>query len=348
MDAEKEGSGPVDRRRELLEPASGEPVDVTVVLPCYNAADFVENAVVRLLEQVHVALEVVIVDDASSDDTPAIVERLTEHPQVRAILLPVNEGVAAAREKAVAAALGQYVWFVDDDDDWPDDAVSALHEAAISTNADIVCAGATVVGEGRTERAVGNLPPVGVLNREHAFSHFLRGDITGHLWNKLFRRSVLERIEFTRIRQHSDQAMVSQAIVESERIAVLDRSVYRYQLRSGSIIRSGARRGDSLRQLDRVVRRSAERLGESTLRGPDYLYYRARYNLLSRLKDATSGAYSDYEKKRLIREIRREMSLSQLLAIARRRDATRLALFSVGWAAPGVYRVALDRGGGRA
>lgn len=321
---------------------------VSVILPCYNAAEFVEDAIERLLAQEHVDVEIVAVDDASTDDTGHILRDLAEkHDNVRAILLERNGGVAAAREVAVRGATGEYVWFVDADDDWPSDAASALVATAAEQDADVVCAEATVVAEGHADKPVGALPAEPVLTGAEALRALLVGGITGHLWNKLFRRELLGRISFTRIRQHSDQAMVAQALVEADRVAMLHRSVYTYRLREGSIIRSGSKRAESLRELGGVIESCVARVDKRALGGVDYLYYRARYSVLSRLKDATSGAYAENERAELVKEIRREMSLRQLAALARRRDSRRFAIYTIGWITPRGYGVVLDRAGGR-
>lgn len=321
---------------------------VSVVLPCFNASEYVESAVTRLLAQQDVALEIIAVDDASTDGTAAIIERLAAaDDRVHAVLFAENAGVAAAREAAVDAATGTYVWFVDADDDWPLDAAAALAAAAVDQDADVVCAGATVQAEGRPDRPVGSLPAKPLLGGREALRELLVGGITGHLWNKLFRRDLLGRITFTRIRQHSDQAMVAQALVEADRVAILPRSVYTYRLREGSIIRSGSKRADSLRQLGDVIASCVARVDARALHSRDYLYYRARFSTLSRLKDATSGAYAENERTALVKEIRGQMSLRQLGALVRRGDATRTAIYTMGWLTPRAYEVVLERAGGR-
>ncbi len=216
-----------------------------------------------------------------------------------------------------------------------------------SSDADVVCAGATVHADGRSDRPVGSLPDQDLLTGAAALRGLLVGDITGHLWNKLFRRDLLGRITFTRIRQHSDQAMVAQALVEADRVAILRRSVYTYRLRAGSIIRSGSKRADSLRELAAVVTSCVARVDERALHGREYLYYRARFSTLSRLKDATSGAYAAPERAALVKEVRGQMSLRQLGALVRRGDATRTAIYTIGWLTPRGYEVVLDRAGGR-
>jgi glycosyltransferase involved in cell wall biosynthesis len=321
---------------------------VSVVLPCYNVADFAESAIERLLGQEDVDLEIIAVDDASTDDTPRILARLAErHKRVHAVLLDENAGVAAARESAVGVAKGTYVWFVDADDDWPTDAAALLVAAAVEQDADVVCAEATVVAEGRSDKTIDVVPAAGPLNGPEVFALLLTGDVTGHLWNKLFRRDLLSRITFTRIRQHSDQAMVAQAFVEADRVAILHRPVYLYRLRQGSIIRSGSKRAESLRALGDVIASCASRVDARALEKTEYLYYRARFSTLSRLKDATSGAYADGERTALVKEIRRQMSIRQLAALVRRRDATRTAIYTLAWLTPRGYAVLLDRAGGR-
>lgn len=96
--------------------APGEPT-VTVGLIAYNAVDSLERALQSALAQSHGALEILIVDDASSDGTAALAQRLAaSHPSVRAILRPVNGGAAASRNTVIVEAKGEFIAFFDDDD----------------------------------------------------------------------------------------------------------------------------------------------------------------------------------------------------------------------------------------
>ncbi|WP_455133504.1 glycosyltransferase family 2 protein [Microbacterium aurum] len=319
---------------------------MSIILTCYNSMAFARTAITCLLAQRDAEIEVVVVDDASTDGTREILTELAAaDPRVRALLLPANGGVAAAREAAVAAATGDYVWFVDDDDEWPDDAAAALLAAAHRADADIVCAQAHVAADGVPLRSVGSLPAKDLLSGRDAFAALLVGQLTGHLWNKLFRRSLLARIDFTRIRQHSDQAMVAQAFAGAARVAILRRDVYTYRLRTGSIIRSGAQRAQSLRILGEVIGGCARRLDME--HSTAYLYYRARFGALSRMKDATSAAYPPEERSALVRSIRSEMSVAQWRALVRRRDAKRSALYALAAVSPRGFALLLDRAGGR-
>ena len=98
-----------------------------VVIPCHDRARVVADAVGSVLRQAHPPTRVVIVDDASSDGTPALIRQLeAEHPSVRALTLPRNVRVAAARNSGIAACVSPWIAFLDDDDVWVPGAAEAL------------------------------------------------------------------------------------------------------------------------------------------------------------------------------------------------------------------------------
>lgn len=318
---------------------------VSVVLPVHQEEAHLAGALEQLLRQTHSELEILVVDDASTDGTASIGRAFAEqHERIHYLRQEENQGVAAARERAVRAATGEWIWMVDADDEWPENAVEIM--VAAGTRADVVVAQArTIEASGAT--LVGSLRGPLTLSGRGAFTALLVGELTGHLWNKLFRRELFATIDFTRIRQHSDQAQVAQLLAAADEVVVIPSFVYEYHLRSGSIIRSGAKRADSLAALAAVIERTARDLDPRILSSPDYAYYQARFSLLSRFKDATSGAHSAEDESRLWRAARGEARLRHLAALARRRDAKRSALFGLAYAAPALYRVALTAGRGR-
>jgi len=90
---------------------------VSVIVPAYNSGQFLPEAVASALGQTHKHLEVIIVDDGSTDDTPAVIRKLAAHPKVRAVGQD-NAGPAAARNRGIEEARGEYVAFLDSDDLW--------------------------------------------------------------------------------------------------------------------------------------------------------------------------------------------------------------------------------------
>lgn len=93
----------------------GSSVDVSVVIPTYNCAEYLGDAVASALSQEGCSLEVLVVDDGSTDDTPL---RYHSFPGVRYLYQSKNKGPASARNQGVRIARGKYVAFLDADDAW--------------------------------------------------------------------------------------------------------------------------------------------------------------------------------------------------------------------------------------
>jgi glycosyltransferase involved in cell wall biosynthesis len=112
------------------------PPRVGVVLPTYNRAALLERSAGSVLSQEFRDLELLIVDDGSTDGTPAVVERLqARDPRVRPVRQR-NSGAAAARNAGMARARGEFVAFQDSDDEWLPGHLAG-HVAALSQSPDV-------------------------------------------------------------------------------------------------------------------------------------------------------------------------------------------------------------------
>lgn len=90
---------------------------VSVVIPLFNKGPYVERALSSALSQDHPPLEIIVVDDRSTDDGPERVRRCRD-PRVALVENPVNLGPGAARNRGLALARGRYIAFLDADDEW--------------------------------------------------------------------------------------------------------------------------------------------------------------------------------------------------------------------------------------
>lgn len=110
---------------------------VTAVIPTYNYARFVARAVESVLGQTYPAIECVVVDDGSRDETPQVLEQFGS--RIRVIRQP-NRGLSAARNTGIAAASGPYVAFLDSDDCWYPEKIER-QMALIRSAAELGCVG---------------------------------------------------------------------------------------------------------------------------------------------------------------------------------------------------------------
>lgn len=109
---------------------------VTVIVPCWNAAASVGRALDSVLAERDVPLECVVVDDGSTDGTSDVVRaRAARDPRIVLVESPANEGVSAARNRALRIARGEWLTFLDADDRLLPHGLASLHRAAVSTEA---------------------------------------------------------------------------------------------------------------------------------------------------------------------------------------------------------------------
>jgi glycosyltransferase involved in cell wall biosynthesis len=100
----------------------------TVVLPTYNRADLLKRAIQSVVSQTFPDFELIVVDDASSDDTTECVKSFSDS-RIRYVRHDTNRGVSAARNSAILGAKGAFITFLDDDDESYPDLLSATHRA---------------------------------------------------------------------------------------------------------------------------------------------------------------------------------------------------------------------------
>ncbi|MBO4230562.1 MAG: glycosyltransferase, partial [Bacteroidales bacterium] len=110
---------------------------VSVVIPVYNAARFIRKCVESALAQTLEDVEVICVNDCSSDNSEEIMDSIDD-PRLRIIAFPRNRGVSAARNAGLEAAQGEYVYFLDSDDWLDPDYLEAMYSMAVKGPEDVV------------------------------------------------------------------------------------------------------------------------------------------------------------------------------------------------------------------
>lgn len=219
------------------------PPAASVIVSVRNAGDFAPTLAERLRETVdRLPVEAIIVDDGSTDGTgDVLADALHGRAGITLIRHETSAGVAARRNEAVARARGEYIWFVDHDDDWSYTGLETLLRH--SHGVDIVFARADFAwGPGASERrlveGVTRFSVPTVVSGEDAASMLIGGEVHGFLWCKLFRRSLLGADPFPIIVSQSDVVGVAVAVNAATSVRVIPDLVYSYIRLPGSITRS--------------------------------------------------------------------------------------------------------------
>lgn len=207
---------------------------VSVVVPVYNCAGYLPRCLDSILRQTLTGLEIILVNDGSTDGSLEICRSYEERfPNVR-VLSQANSGAEAARKNGIAAATGEYIGFVDSDD-WVDvDMFNVLYERSVQSHADIAQCGFV-----KTDSATPLLcavSPAGTFAVSPARRALLQmfgclhgGDFSFTLWGKLFRRSLFDRLELpVRPCMINDVQVVARVFGRAETAVSLDARLYYY------------------------------------------------------------------------------------------------------------------------
>lgn len=163
---------------------------VSVIIPVYNAESYIARCVTSVLDQSYANLEVILVDDCSTDSTLSVLRGVLDErndSRVRLICHERNQGSAAARTTGINAAHGDYMIHVDCDDWVEPDFIAKMTAKAMDCNADIVVCEFNYVYADRNEWK--HIPePANVTD---FLAHVLDGSIHASLCNKLIRSSII-------------------------------------------------------------------------------------------------------------------------------------------------------------
>jgi hypothetical protein len=227
---------------------------VSAVITTYNAAEHIHGLSQRLAGMPAVD-EIVVYDDASPDCTPALLKEWADKdPRIELLLASDNQGVACARNEALAHCRGEFVWFADPDDRWSPRLVEVLHRALVDTGADIAV--------GRAEQRPADQPQTRLIDgvdrwatgdRAATIEYVLTGAMHGYLWNKLFRRSIMPTAPFPPMRSQSDFLGLIRTLGRSGSTVFVPEVLYTHIERPGSITRTGEDQVENLRRCAAAV-----------------------------------------------------------------------------------------------
>lgn len=223
---------------------------ISVVMVVYNLEEYVEKSIQSVLLQTFTDLELIIVDDGSSDTTGDICKRYQKRDMRIIYIKKKNEGQGIARTVGYHAARGDYILFLDGDDWLECDALEKMFHAASETNADIV---------------VGDIFYVyqkdGIIEKKYSKIRYLNNQIIGKgeclgkisklrtfTWGKLYKRSFLIQEEFSQPSYaYEDTATIPLLIHHANTIVYINIPVYNYyKNRAGSTIYQKEKASDLL------------------------------------------------------------------------------------------------------
>jgi glycosyltransferase involved in cell wall biosynthesis len=207
--------------------------EVSLIIPTYNAAEFLPDCIRSIEKQSFGDLQIIFVDDGSKDESARIIDQFKKtDARVEKYQFEKNMGSAAARNFGLTKASGRYVRFVDADDILTVNSVNCLYEAARSSKADFVRGNCLVFKNSEPDKF---FPMRNIEWTENATGlNYLNQNYQGLPWCHpvfLFKHDFLKRknIRYPNLRMGEDPVFLLRALVESKRAGSVAEVVYKYR-----------------------------------------------------------------------------------------------------------------------
>ena len=230
---------------------------LSVIIPVYNTAPYLERCIGSIRKQSYQALEIICVDNNSTDNSLEVLKHFAaEDPRILVLEQP-KQGVSAARNMGIQNARGTYITFVDSDDAIDPDMYRTLVEVLEEDQTDIShCGYRRYATDGTVTDIMGTEEHL-VETRWEAINHLLRGEkYTGSLCNKIYKSSLFTELKMDESIGHNEDVLLNfQLFNAAEKTTFLDKPFYWYYIRKESATSSSnnvVRRNNTLYVSEKV------------------------------------------------------------------------------------------------
>lgn len=222
---------------------------ISIIVPVYNVERYLDKCIMSILAQTYENLEIILVDDGSSDKSSEICDLFAEKDLRILVIHQHNKGLSAARNVGIEHAKGEYLAFVDGDDYISPLMIEHLYSRIVLDQADIAICGYRKVDEEGRELSVATIPDAVVSGVQAIKMHYQNtSGIMLMPVNKIYAKKLFESIRFPIGKVHEDEAIFYRVLDLCERVSILAEPLYSYVQHEDSIMG----RGYSVERLDGV------------------------------------------------------------------------------------------------
>lgn len=211
---------------------------ISVIVPVYNVEEYLDKCIESLIGQTYKNLEIILVDDGSEDKSGEICDSWKYKDSRIKVIHKKNGGLSDARNAGMDIATGDYIGFIDSDDYINKRMYEILLNNMNDYNSDIsVCSIEKVYETNEIYNSVITNKNISIFTAEEALRDLIEeGILKQTVWNKLYKKSVIENIRFEFGKIHEDEFWSYQVFGKSSKIVYTDEKMYYYLQRAGSIM----------------------------------------------------------------------------------------------------------------
>ncbi len=249
-------------------------IKVSVIVPVYNTAKYLERSLDTLLNQTLSDIEIICVNDGSTDNSLEILEKISKSapsPKLK-IVTTKNQGLSCARNTGMKIAQGEYIGFVDSDD-WVDtDFFEKLYNAAKKYDCDIACAD-FIRQHPQKQKIRLNITEEKVFTTPEDKYLACKTYREGCVWNKIYKTEFLKKInlEFIPGMYYEDRDFTARSLYFADKLVTVPGTYYYYFVNPKSIVKKG---GNKLQDEHYILarRQVLDFIKEKNINVPDGLY----------------------------------------------------------------------------
>jgi glycosyltransferase involved in cell wall biosynthesis len=292
-------------------------MDVSVIIPVYNTENYLNACVDSILQQVDVSIEIILVDDGSTDSSPTICDDYAQkHENIHALHIQ-NSGPATAKNEGLKLAQGNYIALTDSDDRMEPLMLHKMVNAGYEKDADIVCCNYKQIDEQCNVSHLNSTNQQYVLNHEEGLIHFFsKNKIYSQCWTKLYKRQMLTDNHIENdpgLRTDEDFIFNIRAFVHAKTTVIVDEPLYEYTHLESSLAHAYFKK-DISQYIDNRIQRV--KVTQNTVKNESYdikhwstVHIIMYYNELLGKVALFSEYYSDKRVKDILRFIKQNKAI---------------------------------------
>lgn len=204
---------------------------LTVIVPVYNVSKYLEKCVASIISQTYSNLEIILVDDGSTDGSGELCDELSKKDKRILVIHKRNGGLSSARNAGLEIAKGDFIGFVDSDDWIEPTMYEEMHALMVNENCDLVECAVNLVNDYGTKTV--KETPSEVISGKTALSHHL-DEFIGYsmprpaVWSKLYRRSFWIENRFPEGQIHEDYFLTCKSLYEAKTVGLVHKGLYNH------------------------------------------------------------------------------------------------------------------------
>ncbi|MEG2094792.1 MAG: glycosyltransferase [Lachnospiraceae bacterium] len=238
---------------------------ISVIVPIYNVEAYLEKCVKTIQSSTYENLQIILVDDGSTDTSPQICDRMKEKDERIEVIHKENGGLSSARNAGLKIAKGEYISFIDSDDYISEDMYENMLKSALKYNADITQCGYQKVDENANVIFKTDMKDCILGNeKEIRDAYFIDKILAVIVCNKLYKYSVTQGIIMMEGRNNEDNIYMTDIIAKLKCVVILKERYYYYLQRSDSIMNCSfsEKKLDSIYAYDYALKRCCKDMPE--------------------------------------------------------------------------------------